>query len=298
MKLGPRLFSTGSILYGAETPYKAVVDTYEDALSHLRRQKAAGAFSVKSYNQQRRDARQMIIKAARELKMLVVPEGGSLLYMNETMVLDGHTGVEHSLPVPKLYKDVVTLFAKSRSGYTPTMIVGYGGLSGEYYWYQHSNVWENERLLTFTPREVVDARSRRRVMAPEDDFNHVLIGKGAKQILDAGGMVQLGAHGQLQGLGAHWELWMFQQGGMTNLEALRCATINGAKYLGLDAEIGSLEKGKLADLIVLDRNPLENIRNSDSVGMVMVNGRLYDAKTLDEIGNHPKPHPALWFDKQ
>lgn len=297
-KLGPRLFSTGSVLYGAETPSKTVVDTYEDALSHLRRQKAAGAFSVKSYNQQRRDARQMIIKAARELQMLVVPEGGSLLYMNETMVLDGHTGVEHSLPVPKLYKDVVTLFAKSRSGYTPTLIVGYGGLSGEYYWYQHTNVWENERLMTFTPREVVDARSRRRVMAPEDDFNHVLIGRGAKQILDAGGSVQLGAHGQLQGLGAHWELWMLQQGGMTNLEAIRCATINGAKYLGLDAEIGSLEKGKLADLIVLDRNPLENIRNSESVGMVMVNGRLYDARTLNEIGNHPRQRGALWFEKQ
>jgi imidazolonepropionase-like amidohydrolase len=297
-KVGPRLYSTGTILYGAETPFKAVVESYEDALSHLRRQKAAGAFTVKSYNQQRRDSRQMIIKAARELQMMVVPEGGSLLYMNETMVLDGHTGLEHSLPVPKLYKDVVTLFSKSKSGYTPTMIVGYGGLSGEYYWYQHSNVWENERLLTFTPRTVVDARSRRRQMASDDDFNHVLIGKGAKQILDAGGLVQLGAHGQLQGLGAHWELWMFQQGGMTNAEALRCATINGAKYLGLDAELGSLEKGKLADLLVLDRNPLENIRNSESIGMVMVNGRLYDAKTLDEIGNHPKTRAPLWFEKE
>jgi Tol biopolymer transport system component/imidazolonepropionase-like amidohydrolase len=296
-KLGPRLYSTGTILYGAETPFKAVVESYDDALSHLRRQKAAGAFSVKSYNQQRRDARQMIIKAARELQMLVVPEGGSLLYMNETMVLDGHTGVEHSLPVPKLYKDVVTLFAKSASGYTPTLIVGYGGLSGEYYWYQHTNVWENERLLRFVPRDVVDARSRRRLMAPEDDFNHVLIGKGAKQVLDAGGSVQLGAHGQLQGLGAHWELWMLQQGGMTNLEAIRCATINGAKYLGLDGELGSLEEGKLADLIVLDRNPLENIRNSESIAMVMLNGRLYDGKTLDEIGNRPRPRPPLWFEK-
>ena len=99
-KIGPRLFSTGTILYGAETPFKVVIDSYDDALSHLRRQKAAGAFTVKSYNQQRRDVRQMIIKAARELQMMVVPEGGSLLYMNETMILDGHTGIEHSLPVP------------------------------------------------------------------------------------------------------------------------------------------------------------------------------------------------------
>jgi imidazolonepropionase-like amidohydrolase len=297
MKLGPRVFSTGTILYGAETPFKAIVASYDDALSTLRRNKAFGAFSVKSYNQQRRDARQMIIKAARELQMEVVPEGGSLLYFNETMVLDGHTTVEHSLPVPKLYKDVVTLFAKSKTAYTPTLIVGYGGLSGEYYWYQKTNVWENERLLTFTPREIVDARSRRRTMAADDDFNHVLIAKGAKQILDAGGTVQLGAHGQLQGLGAHWELWMLQQGGMTNLEAIRCATINGAKALGLDTELGSIEKGKLADLVVLDRNPLENIRNTESIAMVMVNGRLYDARTLNQIGNHPQERPKLYWQR-
>ena len=106
----------------------------------------------------------------------------------------------------------------------------------------------------------------------------MLISRGAKQIADAGGSVQLGAHGQLQGLGAHWELWMLQQGGMTPMESLRAATIGGARYLGLDGDIGSLEKGKLADLIVLDRNPLENIRNTESIGMVMLNGRLYDGQ--------------------
>ena len=297
MKVGPRLFSTGTILYGAESDAKAVVNSDEDARRHVARMKAVGAFSVKSYNQRRRDARQRIIKAGRELQMMVVPEGGSLVYNNMTMVLDGHTGVEHSLPVPVVYDDLAQLFGQSSTGYTPTLVVGYGGLWGENFWYERTNVWQNERLLRFVPRDVVDPRSRRRVMAAGDeDFNHVAIARGAKAIQDAGGLVALGAHGQLQGLGAHWELWMFVQGGMSEVEALRVATINGAHYLGLDADLGSLEIGNLADLVVLDENPLDSIQHSESVNMVMVNGRLYD-EDLNEIGNHPRERMPLYWER-
>ena len=155
-------------------------------------------------------------------------------------------------------------------------------------------MWENERLLKFVPRDIVDARSRRRLMAPEDDFNHVLIGKGAKAVADAGGTVLMGAHGQLQGLGAHWETWMMVQGGMAPIEALATATCDAAWYLGLDADLGSLETGKLADLVVLDRNPLDDIRNTEAIAMVMQNGRLFD-RDLNEIGNHPaKRLPFYW----
>lgn len=292
-KLGPRLYSTGRILYGAETNFKAQIDSYEDALSSLRRLKAVGAWSAKSYNQQRRDARQMIVKAARELQMQVVPEGGSLYYQNATQILDGHTTVEHNLPPPVLYDDILTVFAQSKVGYTPTLIVSYGSLSGEYYWYQHTNVWENDRLLQFTPRAVIDPRSRRRLMAPEDDFGHILVSQNAKKLADLGGIVNMGAHGQIQGIGAHWETWMLAQGGMTPLEALRAATINPAITLGLDRELGSIEAGKLADLVVLNRNPLENIRNTESVHMVMINGRLLDAN-LDEVGGTIR-RPPFWF---
>ena len=297
MKVGPRLFSTGTILYGAESDAKAVVNSDEDARRHVARMKAVGAFSVKSYNQRRRDARQRIIKAGRELQMMVVPESGSLVYNNMTMVLDGHTGVEHSLPVPVVYDDLAQLFGQSSTGYTPTLVVGYGGLWGENFWYERTNVWQNERLLRFVPRDVVDPRSRRRVMAAGDeDFNHVAIARGAKAIQDAGGLVALGAHGQLQGLGAHWELWMFVQGGMSEVEALRVATLNGAHYLGLDADLGSLEIGKLADLVVLDENPLDSIQHSESVNMVMVNGRLYD-EDLNEIANHPRERMPLYWER-
>jgi imidazolonepropionase-like amidohydrolase len=214
-----------------------------------------------------------------------------------TEVLDGHTGIEHAIPVAPLYKDAVTLLVKSQSGYTPTLIVGYGGIWGENYWYQHSNVWENQHLLRFTPRSVVNERSRRRMLVPEDDFYHLALAGSAKDVIRAGGKVQLGAHGQLQGLGAHWELWMLAQGGLTSLEAIRCATLYGAQYLGLDHDIGSIEAGKLADLMVMDKNPLENIRNSESIRFVMINGVLYDTANMDEIYPKAKPRSKFFWER-
>ena len=296
MIVGPRIFSTGTILYGAKAPFKADINSFDDALGHLRRMQAAGAFSVKSYNQPRRDQRQQVIEAARQLGMMVVPEGGSLFQHNMTMLVDGHTGVEHSIPVANAYEDVMQLWSKTHTGYTPTLIVGYGGLWGEQYWYAKTNVWEDKRLLTFVPRRIVDARARRRTLAADDEWNHISNARIAKRLLDRGVSVQLGAHGQREGLGAHWELWMFTQGGMTPMEALRCATLNGARYLALDKDIGSLEVGKLADLIVLDANPLENIRNSESVRYTVVNGRIFDSATMNEIGNHPRQRQKFFFE--
>jgi imidazolonepropionase-like amidohydrolase/Tol biopolymer transport system component len=296
--VGPRLFSTGTILYGADGDFKAVINSLDDARSALRRTKAFGAFSVKSYNQPRREQRQQVIAAARELGIQVVPEGGSTFYHNLSEVVDGHTTVEHNIPIVPLYKDVTTLWAATRTHNTPTLIVNYGSLSGENYWYQKTNVWEKERLLAFTPRAVVDSRSRHRTMAPDEEYQngHILTSQSLKKLADAGVKINLGAHGQLQGLGAHWELWMLQQGGMSNLEALKCATINGAISLGMEEQLGSIKVGKLADLIVLDKNPLENIQNSEFVKYTMVNGRLYDAATMNEIGNYDRKRTKFYFE--
>jgi imidazolonepropionase-like amidohydrolase/Tol biopolymer transport system component len=296
--VGPRVFSTGTILYGADGDFKAVVNSIDDARSALRRTKAFGAFSVKSYNQPRREQRQMIIQAARELNMMVVPEGGSFFYHNLSMILDGHTTIEHNLPVATLYNDVIQLWKNAQTAYTPTLIVCYGAMSGEYYWYQHTDVWTKERLLRFTPRTVIDTRARHREMVPEEEYEngHFLVSKSNKALLDNGVKVNMGAHGQLQGLGAHWEIWMMQQGGMTNHEALRTATSNAAATLGFDQYIGSLEAGKLADLIVLDKNPLEDIRNTESIRYTVANGRVYESETMNEIGNYNKPRGKFYWE--
>jgi hypothetical protein len=198
--VGPRVYSTGTILYGADGDFKTVVNSLDDARSALRRMKAVGAFSVKSYNQPRRDQRQQIIQAARELQLEVVPEGGSTFFHNLTHIQDGHSSLEHNIPQVPLFKDVKALWNKSTTSYTPTLIVSYGSQSGENYWYDRTNVWENERLLSYTPRYIIDSRSRRRTTSEFADYGHIKVARAAKELSDGGTKINLGAHGQFRDL--------------------------------------------------------------------------------------------------
>ncbi len=292
----PRIFSTGTILYGAAGDFKAQIDSLEDAVSHLRRMKAIGAVSVKSYQQPRREQRQQILAGARDVGIMVVPEGGSDFELNMTMVVDGHTTIEHTLPLSHVYPDVHALWPPTKVAYTPTLLVGYGGIMGENYWYEKTNVWENPRLTKFVPAFILDPRSRRRVMAPEEEYNHFDLAKVAGLLDKEGVLVNTGAHGQREGLGLHWELWMLVQGGLSPHEAFRCATANPAKTLGMDRDLGTLEAGKLADLIVIEGNPLQDIRQSEKVTWTMVNGRLYDASTLNETASREHKRPKYWWE--
>lgn len=294
--VGPRIFSTGTILYGAKADVTAEINNLDDALTHLRRMKAGGAFTVKSYNQPRRDQRQQVIEAARQTGMMVVPEGGSLFQMNMSMIVDGHTGIEHALPVAKVYEDVLQLWPQTRVGYTPTLNVAYGGLDGEHYWYAHTEVWRHPILSRFVPRSVLQPRSVRRPLAPLQDYNVIQVARTATQLQRAGVPVNIGAHGQREGLGVHWEMWSLALGGMTPLEALRSATLNPARYLGLDRFVGSLEPGKLADLVILDGDVLKDIRQSDQIRSVMLGGRLYELPTMNEVWPRRKPRAPFFFE--
>ena len=294
--LGPRIYSTGTILYGARTPFTAVVNNLDDALTHLNRQKAEGAISVKSYQQPRRDQRQQILEAARQTGMMVVPEGGSLFQMNMGMVVDGHTTVEHALPLAEVWDDVKQLWSQTSVGYTPTLNVGYGGLDGEHYWYAHTDVWKHPLLSRYVPRTVLEPRSVRRETAPEEDFNILRVARTATQLSRAGVNTSIGAHGQREGLGTHWEMWMFVLGGMTPMEALHTATINPARSLGFDKDLGSIEPGKLADLVIIDGDPLADIRQSDRITQVMQNGRLFDALTMNQVAPVAKARKPMFFE--
>ncbi|MCY4744271.1 amidohydrolase family protein [Pelomonas sp. UHG3] len=294
--VGPRIYSTGSILYGARTPITATVANLDDALTHLNRQKAEGAISVKSYQQPRRDQRQQVLEAGRQTGVMVVPEGGALFQNNMTMVVDGHTTVEHALPIAEVWDDVKQLWGQNGVGYNPTLNVGYGGLDGEHYWYARTEVWKHPLLTRYVPKAVLEPRAIRRETAPEEDFNILKVARTANDLAKAGVNVMIGAHGQREGLGAHWEMWMLALGGMKPHDALRAATLNPARNFGLDKDLGSLEPGKLADLVVIDGNPLADIRQSDRVVQVMQNGRLFDALTMNQIAPVAKPRKPLFFE--
>ena len=295
--LAPRIFSTGEVVYGAKAAgIFADVGKLDDAIAHVRRLKAQGAWSVKNYNQPRREQRQMVVAAAQAENMLVVPEGGSLFNMDISLIQDGNATIEHNVPGSTFYSDVLQMWSQTTTNYTPTLVVTYGGPAGDPYWRSHTNVWEQPLLKAHIPPGTLAAANARREIAPEEDYSDTWSAREARKLADRGIQVNIGAHGQQDGIGTHWEMWSFVKGGWTPLQALQAATISPARTLGLVKDLGSLEPGKLADLVVLDANPLENIRNSEKVAQVMIGGRLYDASTLNERVTGNRVRQAYWWE--
>jgi imidazolonepropionase-like amidohydrolase len=200
------------------------------------------------------------------------------------------------VPGSTFYSDVIQFWSQTNTNYTPTLVVAYGGPGADPYWRARMNLWEHPLLTAHTPPRYSAPASARRVIAPEEDYADTWAAREARKLADRGVDVNIGAHGQQEGIAAHWEMWSFVKGGWTPLQALQAATIMPARTFGMARDLGSLERGKLADLVVLDANPLENIRNSDKVSQVMLGGRLYDAATLNEQVTGNRVRPAYWWE--
>ena len=285
--VGPRIYSTGPGVFSAEQIKD--LDHARDVLS--RYSDYYDTKTIKMYTSGNRQQRQWILMAAREQELLPTTEGALDMKYNMEMMLDGYPGQEHSFPIFPIYNDVVELTAKTGLAYTPTLLVSYGGPFGENYFYTRENPHDDPKLGRFTPHAVLDGSTRRRGagVGPGPggwfrDEAHVFDdhAEGVKAIVEAGGRVGVGSHGQLQGHGYHWELWAMQSGGLSEHDALRTATILGAESIGLDGDLGTIEPGKLADLVILEENPLDDIRHTNTIRYVMKNGRLYYGDTLNE----------------
>lgn len=297
--VGPRIYSTGPGVFLAEN-----ISSAEHAKTVLKRySEYYDTKTLKMYMAGNRQQRQWIIQAAKELELMPTTEGGLDFKLDLTHAMDGYSGVEHALPIAPIYSDVVKLFRASQTTNSPTLVVSYGGPFGENYYYTKGGVHDNQKLRRFVPHESIDTRTRRRGPGAggspggagwflDEEYVFQKHAEFVKKLVEDSARAGVGSHGQLQGLGYHWELWSMGSGGLSPHDVLRTATIYGAEAIGFGKDLGSIEVGKLADILVLDEDPLADLHNSTSIRYVMKNGRLYEGDTLNEVWPRQRPLPA------
>ena len=291
--VGSRIHSTGPALFSYNR-FESLPEVRAVLARNLQHYRTP---NLKEYRTGNRRVRQWVAMAAREQGILPTCEGALALKLDLTQIQDGFAGNEHSLPVVPLYDDVVQLMARTGVSYVLTLMITHGGPEGQDYYITRDAPHDDPKFGRFAPHYVVDIKFLQRTWRDPREYLFPRVAESAAKVVRAGGLLGVGSHGEVPGLGFHWEMQAHAAGGMTPHEVLRAATLGSATTIGRAAEFGSVETGKYADLVILDRDPLADVANTLSIRSVMKNGRLYDGNTLDEVWPRQRPLPTPWFRK-
>jgi len=288
---GPRVYSTGPAVFSfnsfsSKEEVSDVLGRYPD---HYRTR------NLKEYRTGNRRQREWVAQAAHDLGIMPTTEGALDMKLDLTQVQDGFAGSEHALTAVPIFDDIVQLYARTRDSYTPTLEISNGGPPAQNYFLTNASPHDDAKLNRFIPHFVIAEKTERLKWYWTKEYLYPRIAQGAARIMRAGGPIGVGSHGEVQGLAYHWELQALAAGGLSPHEVLRAATIESSEVIGRNTELGSLEPGKFADLLVLDKNPLEDVQNARPIREVMKNGRLYNADTLDEVWPRERHLQPLWF---
>ena len=293
---GPRVYSTGSSL-PRNCRTAGCNENYQWMDNEIVQRQSKGAVGIKSHTLPNRIKQQWSTESARAHGLNVTGEAGSLM-RNITMMMDGMTGMEHSFHSrPVIYKDLREFIARSKTTISMTFVAMGPGPMSEEYWLAESETWKLPRVRLWHPWRKIIPVARRNTKRPKSDYGFPLFAESLKDIIASGGTASVGGHGDFYGLATHWEVWSLASA-MQPIKALEIATIGGANYIGIGEATGSITVGKLADLVVLDKDPAKDIKNTTSIKYVMKAGILYNGLSLDEIWPEATPYGARpWQDE-
>jgi Tol biopolymer transport system component len=291
LMVGSRIPSTGPAIFSFND-----FKSYSQVLAVLRRYRDEYRLSnIKMYRAGNRRVRQWIAMACRELGLQPTTEGALSMKLDMSQIIDGYAGNEHALTAVPLYDDMLTLVEKSGVGWTSTLQITNGGPEGQDYFIVRDHPADDPKLNRFHPPFIVDMKTRTRTYRELGEYLFPRIAESSAKVQRGGGLIGIGSHGEMPGIGFHWELQAHVMGGMTPAEALHAGTIDSAAVIGREKQIGSIEPGKMADLVILGRDPLASITNTLAINAVMQGGILRDGGTMDELWPKVRPIPRRWY---